>query len=110
MNKYHNRKTEIDGVTYDSAKEARRGAELRMMERAGVISDLCAQVRYTLIPSQKRSGKVVERPVYYVADFVYTENGETVVEDVKSPATRTREYIIKRKLLLWEYGLQVKEV
>lgn len=110
MSKYKNRKTTVDGVMYDSAKEARRGAELRLLERAGLISDLCAQVRYTLIPSQKRDGKTVERPVFYIADFVYKENGETVVEDVKSPATRTPEYVIKRKLMLWEFGIVIREV
>lgn len=108
--KYGNRRTTVDGVTYDSAKEARRGAELRLMERAGLISDLCAQVRYELIPAQKRNGKVVERPVYYIADFVYRENGETVVEDIKSPATRTPQYIIKRKLMLWEFGIKIREM
>lgn len=110
MNKYRNIKTTVDGVTYDSAREARRGAELRLMERAGLIHDLCAQVKYTLIPAQKRDGKTVERAVVYIADFVYTENGETVVEDVKSEATRTPEYIIKRKLMLWEFGIQIREV
>ena len=108
MSKYRNRKTTVDGVTYDSAKEARRGAELRLMERAGLISDLCAQVRYELIPAQKRNGKVAERPVYYIADFVYRENGETVVEDAKG--MRTKDYVIKRKLMLWKYGIQIKEV
>ena len=110
MSKYGNRKTTVDGVTYDSAKEARRGAELRLMERAGLISDLCAQVRYELIPAQKRNGKVIERPVYYIADFVYTQDGETVVEDTKSPATRTPQYIIKRKLMLWEFGIKIREM
>lgn len=110
MSKYGNRKTVIDGNQYDSVKEAKRGAELRLMERAGIISDLQRQVKYTLIPAQKRGGRTVERPVTYIADFQYTENGETVVEDVKSPATRTPQYIIKRKLMLWEFGIQVKEV
>lgn len=110
MSKYGNRKTEINGVLYDSAKEARRGQELRLMERAGIISDLCSQVKYELIPAQKRGGKVIERPVNYIADFVYKENGETVVEDVKSPATRTKDYVIKRKLMLWEFGIMVREV
>lgn len=108
MSKYRNRKTTVDGVTYDSAKEARRGAELRLLERAGLIQDLCAQVKYVLVPAQKRNGKVIERPVTYIADFVYKENGETVAEDVKG--FRTKEYIIKRKLMLWEYGIQIKEV
>ena len=111
MSKYGNRKTTVDGVTYDSAKEARRGVELRLMERAGLISDLCAQVRYTLIPAQRRDGKVVERAATYVADFVYKDsNGATVVEDVKSPATRTDVYKLKKKLMLWRFGIEVKEV
>lgn len=111
VSKYGNRKTTVDGVTYDSAKEARRGAELRLMERAGLISDLCAQVRYELIPAQKRGGKVVERAATYIADFVYKDsNGQTVVEDVKSPATRTDVYKLKKKLMLWEFGIEVVEV
>ena len=108
QSKYRNRRTTVDGVTYDSAKEARRGAELRLLERAGKIQDLCAQVKYTLIPAQKRDGKVIERAVTYIADFVYKENGDTVVEDAKG--VRTKEYIIKRKLMLWEHGIQIKEV
>ena len=108
--KYGNRKTVLDGITFDSAKEARRYAELRLMEKAGIISGLRRQVPYLLIPAQKRDGKTVERAVMYLADFVYTENGAEVVEDVKSPATRTKEYIIKRKLMLWEFGIRVVEV
>ena len=107
MSKYGNRKTTWNGVEYDSAKEARRAAELRLMQRAGIISDLREQVKFELIPAQRRDGKT-ERPVNYIADFVYTENGETVVEDVKG--MRTKEYIIKRKLMLWEFGIVVKEV
>ena len=107
MSKYRNRKTTVDGVDYDSRREGRRGAELRLMERAGLISNLCAQVEYTLIPSQRIDGKVVERPVKYIADFVYTENGQTVVEDVKG--VKTKDYIIKRKLMLWKYGVRIKE-
>lgn len=106
--KYGNRKTTVDGVTYDSAKEARRGAELRLMERAGVIRNLAAQVKFTLIPAQRIDGKLIERPVTYVADFVYTEDGQTVVEDVKG--VKTKDYIIKRKLMLWRYGIRVREV
>ena len=108
VNKYRNRKTTVDGIQYDSAREARRGAELRLMERAGIISDLCAQVKYTLIPAQKRDGRVVEREVSYIADFVYTENGETVVEDVKG--MRTKEYIIKRKLMLMVHDITITEI
>lgn len=108
QSKYGNRKWELDGKRFDSQHEARRYQELRYLLRMGLISDLELQVPYELIPSQKRDGKVVERPVKYIADFVYTENGEKVVEDAKG--VRTKEYIIKRKLMLWEYGIQVREV
>ena len=108
VSKYRNKKWELDGQTFDSQHEARRYQELRYLLRAGIISNLQRQVPYELIPSQKRDGKVVERPVKYIADFVYTENGEEVVEDAKG--VRTKEYIIKRKLMLWQYGIRVKEV
>lgn len=108
--KYGNRKVNIDGERFDSCHEAHRWIELRYLEGAGLISDLKRQVAYELIPSQKRDGKVIERPVKYVADFVYRQNGHEVVEDAKSPATRTKEYIIKRKLMLWEFGIQIVEV
>lgn len=106
--KYGNRKVTVDGLTFDSAKEARRWKELCLLERAGAISDLQWQVKYELLPSQRVGGKVVERPVIYIADFAYTEDGQTVVEDAKG--MRTKEYIIKRKLMLYIHGIQIREV
>lgn len=110
--KFMNRPTEYDGQKFDSRKEAERYFELRLMERAGAISGLRRQVVFELIPAQYVGGKFAERAVKYVADFVYHDEitGENVVEDVKSKATRTPEYIIKRKLLLFRHGLQIKEV
>ena len=83
-----------------------------MLQKAGEIQYLERQVRFTLIPTQKIDGKVVERPVVYIADFKYWDNrtGEQVVEDVKSKATKTPQYIIKRKLLLWRFGIKIYEV
>lgn len=107
MNKYGNRKTVIDGITFDSAKEANRYCELRLLEKAGQIYNLQRQVPFVLIPKQERNGRT-ERPVVYKADFVYTENGQEVVEDTKG--VKTKEYIIKRKLMLWQYGIQIREV
>jgi hypothetical protein len=107
MSKYRNVKTTLDGITFDSVKEAKRYAELRLLERAGQIFNLQRQVSFVLIPKQERNGKV-ERPVVYKADFVYTENGQEVVEDTKG--VKTKEYIIKRKLMLWQYGIQIREV
>ena len=108
VGKYKNRKLAIDGEVFDSQKEARRYRELALLQRAGQISDLKRQVRYELIPTQRIGGKVVEKSCAYIADFVYTENGETVVEDTKG--FRTKDYIIKRKLMLYVHGIRIKEV
>ena len=107
MNKYGNRKT----LGFDSKKEAQRYGELLLMQKAKHIRDLKTQVRYELIPSQRIGNKVVERACHYVADFdYYTSDGVHVVEDVKSPATRTKDYIIKRKLMLLVHGIRIREV
>lgn len=106
--KYGNRKTEVDGIRFDSKKEAVRYWELKMLERAGKISDLERQVKYVLIPAQYLDGKLKERQCVYVADFRYLEDGQVVVEDTKG--VRTKDYIIKRKLLLKVYGIAIKEV
>lgn len=109
MSKYHNRKITRDGQTFDSVKEYRRFVELSLLERAGAIKDLKRQVKFELIPSQKVDGKVVERPCGYVADFVYEdEKGRVVVEDTKG--MKTKDYIIKRKLMLWVHGIRIQEV
>lgn len=94
--KYRARKTEIDGIVFDSAKEARRYLDLKLLERCGEIKGLERQVRYELLPKNGR-----ERAVYYIADFRYEENGKRVVEDVKG--VRTREYILKRKMFKYRY-------
>lgn len=101
--KYHNRKKN----GFDSQKEFNRYAELALMQRAGKISDLQRQVRFVLIPAQYKDGKCVFRSCTYIADFVYIENGEKVVEDVKG--FKTPEYIIKKKLMFQRYGILVKE-
>ena len=110
VNKYRNQKTEVDGITFDSRKEANRWAELKLLERAGEISFLERQPSFVLIPKQVRNGKVIERQTVYKGDFSYQDNktGETVVEDVKG--VKTKEYVLKRKLMLWEYGIIIKEV
>jgi hypothetical protein len=107
-NKYYSRKVTIDGIEFDSQKEARRFCELRLLERAGRITELQRQVKFELIPSQKIDGKVVERACTYVADFVYTENGKKVVEDTKG--FKTKDYIIKRKLMLHVHGIKIQEI
>lgn len=125
MSKYGNIPTTTsDGIKHASQKEATRWCELKLLERAGKISGLDRQVEFELIPAQyetyerfsKRGEllgegmRLAERKVSYVADFVYTdmETGQRVVEDTKG--LRTKEYIIKRKLMLYIHHIKIKEV
>ena len=97
--KYHSKKIKWNGETFDSKREFNRYQELLLLQRAGKISDLERQVRINLMPPQKdEHGKVIERAVTYIADFVYfdTEQNKTIVEDAKG--VRTPEYILKRKM------------
>ena len=106
-NKYHNR----TGGGFDSRREQRRYQELLLMQRAGKIAGLVRQPRFELIPAQRdKSGKVIERAVKYVADYCYVDldTGAAVVEDAKG--FRTKDYIIKRKLMLWVHGIRIREV
>ncbi len=105
--KYKNKKVVVDGITFDSKKEATRYHQLKLFERAGLISDLKLQKEFELIPSQRINGKVVERACKYKADFVYVEDGEMVVEDTKG--VRTADYVIKRKLMLYVHGIRIRE-
>lgn len=111
MNKYHNKKTEIDGIVFDSRKESSRYLELKVLEKAGAIKDLKLQPRYELIPRYKINGRAV-RKCEYVADFEYYDvsKGEVVVEDVKSVATRTDTYKIKKKLFEYKYQKEITEI
>lgn len=120
--KYQNKKVEVDGIIFDSKKEARRFNELSLLERAGAIQDLQTQVKFVLIPAQyetierygkkgqrlKDGQKCLEKECAYFADFVYYENGKKVVEDTKG--FRTADYIIKRKLMLYVHGICIKEI
>lgn len=109
-NKYSNTKITIDGETFDSKKEYRRYCELKLLERAGEIRNLERQVKYVLIPSQRIDGKVVERECSYIADFKYQDarSGELIIEDTKG--VKTKDYIIKRKLMLSVYGIKIQEI
>lgn len=115
--KYGNAKTRSG---FDSKKEERRYQELCIMERAGSISGLQTQVKYILIPAQRepptqgprggtKPGKLIERECAYIADFVYTDTktGAQIVEDSKG--MRTKDYIIKRKLMLYVHGIRIHE-
>ena len=125
--KYNAHKVTIDGITFDSKHEAERYCQLKLLQRAGQISNLELQKEFILIPAQYKSeerygknGKrlkdkqiLVERKVSYFADFTYVEveSGQMIVEDAKSEITRTdKTYILKRKMLRHFYGLEVQEV
>jgi hypothetical protein len=100
--KYGSKKTELDGIVFDSAKEAKRYIELRYLLKAGEIKYLERQVEFELNEGGTHS-------LIYLADFVYeTKDGKMIVEDVKG--FRTRVYKKKRKLMLEVHGIEIKEV
>lgn len=129
-NKYQAKKVVVDDITFDSQKEARRYCELKMLERAGKITDLDLQKVFELIPAQyeetgevyksgknkgqPKRGKCIEQAVTYKADFYYKENGREVVEDVKGyrdPSSGAyARYIIKRKMMLYFHGIRIQEI
>ena len=124
--KYHNKKITVDGITFDSKREYARYCELVLLEKAKKISNLRRQVKFVLIPAQYekstekykkgenkgqlKRGVLLERECAYIADFVYIDNetNKKVVEDTKG--MRTKDYIIKRKLMLATYGIRINEV
>lgn len=102
--KYGAKPTTVDGIRFASRLEAARYGELKLMERAGMIRELVTQKRYPLVVG----GVLVAT---YVADFVYVDaQGQTVVEDTKSPPTQTAEYRIKRRLMLALHCITISEV
>lgn len=118
--KYNARKTIVNGITFDSKKEAMHYYELLKMQDRGEITELQRQVKFVLINAQKEpdsvgpkggviKGKTIEREVAYIADFTYRDvNGNLVVEDTKG--FRTPDYVIKRKLMLERHGIRIKEL
>lgn len=104
--KYRNKITELDGIKFHSAKEAKRYAELKLHEKSKLISDLRLQVKFELIPKLIINGKT-ERSISYVADFVYNQDGNQVVEDVKG--MKTDVYKIKYRLMKLIHNVDIKE-
>lgn len=119
--KYHNKRVEYEGIVFDSLKEKRRYCQLQLWEKHGIISDLRLQVSYELIPAiyedvvvqlktkTKTEKKLVQRATTYVADFVYVQDGKTIVEDVKgSSNVLTPEFKLKMKLMRYMHGIEIK--
>lgn len=123
-NKYQAQKCTYNGLQFDSHKELQRYLELRLLERSGQITCLKRQVKFELIPAQREpdktgkrggviKGKTLEQSCDYYADFVYKDNqGNTVVEDVKGykQGGAYSVFTIKRKLMLYKYGIKIKEI
>ena len=123
MSKYHSKKTVVDGIVFDSLKEARRYGVLKALEKTGEIQGLRRQVEFLLIPEQREpdtvgvrggvhKGKLLERKVTYIADFTYFKGDEYIVEDVKGykGGGAYETFKLKRKAMLHIYGIRVQEV
>lgn len=118
--KYKNKRVECDGRVFDSLKEYRRYCQLKMLLQCGAISDLKLQVPFELIPpvyedvvvqlktKTKVERRCVQRAIRYVADFVYMKDGQMVVEDTKG--FRTKEYELKKKMMLALLGTVIREI
>lgn len=118
--KYNAQKIVFNGEKFDSKKELQRYKQLLEMQEQGEIHSLARQVEFILIPNQRepstfskkgkeKLGKVIEHRIKYIADFVYIDkNNKYVVEDVKG--IKTKEYIIKRKLMLFVHNIKIKEI
>ena len=110
--KYHNKKTVIDSIKFDSKKEAKRYEELLLLEQSHQIENLELQKEFVLQEAFVNVEGEKRRAIKYVADFVYFDlrTNKTVVEDVKSKATRTQVYMIKKKLFESRYQIVITEV
>ena len=106
--KYRNRRTTVDGIRFDSKAEAKRYTQLITLQNLGEISGLMRQHSYVLVPGGRWQNGKAYSAVKYVADFVYTQDGKIVVEDVKG--MKTQLYMLKKKLMKQVYGIEIREV
>lgn len=105
--KYGNHRTVVDGIMFDSQREAVRWCELKLLQDAGEITSLSRQVPFVLAEAVVINGR--KKPALrYVADFCYYDKGKAVVEDVKGH--KTDVYRIKQHLLKSVHGIDIKEV
>ena len=105
--KYHNKKCEYKGLKFDSLKERNHYIVLEHLEKTGQIKDLKRQVKYELQPSFKLNGKTI-RAINYIADFTYLKDNKLVVVDTKG--FRTKDYLLKKKMFQYKYGMDIVEV
>ena len=110
QSKYKNKKVVYDGIKFDSIKEQRVYTMYKLMEQAGEIKELQRQVEYLLIEPFILNRKKY-RKTSYIADFVYKDKEDKLhVIDVKSEATKTQVYLLKKKLMAWKYGIEIEEI
>lgn len=100
--KYRAIKTEVDGITFDSKREANRYCELKLLEKAGEISHLELQPKFELQPAYKKDGKTV-RAITYTADFIYHELGNNAVVVEDSKGYQTQQFLLRKKLFEFKY-------
>lgn len=103
-NKYRNKIIYYNNFKFHSIKEYNRYKELYILQSRKIIKDLKLQVKYDLIPAYPK----IQRAISYIADFTYKYNNELIVEDVKG--IRTKDYIIKKKLMYHFYKIKIKEI
>ena len=107
--KYGNTKTVVDGITFDSEVEANRYAELKMLEKAGNITELERQKKFELQPAFTHKGHRYNA-IFYVCDFFYKQGDKYIIEDVKSAITKTNAvYKLKKKMMLYK-GYEIQEI
>ena len=121
-NKYHNTKTEVDGIVFDSKKEAKYYLYLKQLEKEGKITDLQRQVQYELVPAvwrdeivhlktkDKTVRRLVQRAINYVADFVYTDTATGATQVIDAKGFRLETYKLKKKMMRAFHGIDIKEV
>lgn len=111
ISKYRNKKIVYDSITFDSIKECNRYKELKLMEKAGCIKELQLQKEFELQPTFSLNNQKI-RAIKYICDFYYYDNEKQqyVVEDVKSEATKTQVYKIKKKMMQYIYKIEINEV
>lgn len=109
-NKYNAKRVVVDGIKFDSKREAHRYKELKLMERAGTITDLQLQPKFELQPGFTGPDGRRIRAIHYIGDFMYTdlETGNKVVEDVKG--VKTDVYKLKKKMMAYVHSIEIVEV
>ena len=106
--KYRSRKVTVDDIVFDSKKEALKYEELKLLKRAGEITEFELQPKFVLQEGFRHKGKAI-RPITYTADFKITyPDGRIVILDTKG--VRTQQYVLRKKMLLYKYRDEIEFV